>query len=165
MPIDEVAVMNCKSMQVVISAFVDNELSREESVRVQEHLKQCSSCRADYAGLLQLKGAVARLWMTLPLQGFEVRVMERIRRKEENQRMVRALLATAGKSMACSAILLTLISVGSAWLSLIGQEPLVFETVHRWAKNNTMSAGHLVFKESISADDMLVMALYREEVK
>ncbi|MBC8065376.1 MAG: zf-HC2 domain-containing protein, partial [Chlorobia bacterium] len=39
--------MNCKSVQIYLSAYLDGELSGQECLQVREHLGGCKDCRAE----------------------------------------------------------------------------------------------------------------------
>jgi len=46
--------MNCDYCKDRLSAFIDNELSSEERLRMEEHLKTCPSCAREAEALRQL---------------------------------------------------------------------------------------------------------------
>jgi predicted anti-sigma-YlaC factor YlaD len=52
--------MDCAQAQELITALVDDELSGSERAAIEEHLKQCSSCRFARAQELALKTEVQR---------------------------------------------------------------------------------------------------------
>jgi predicted anti-sigma-YlaC factor YlaD len=44
---------SCEHYRALIAGLLDNELTTEESVALNEHLIRCASCRADYEELRQ----------------------------------------------------------------------------------------------------------------
>ena len=44
---------SCEHYKTLIAGLLDNELTAEESVALNEHLIRCASCRADYEELRQ----------------------------------------------------------------------------------------------------------------
>ena len=42
---------NCDEFKGLLAGLLDNELSADESVRLNDHLIRCASCRADYESL------------------------------------------------------------------------------------------------------------------
>lgn len=68
--------MNCQKVSHLLSAFMDSELPGYEHRQVLVHLRDCSSCRCSYEGLLQLK-----------------RLLSNLRTKEPGQRLVNNILA------------------------------------------------------------------------
>jgi anti-sigma factor RsiW len=44
---------SCEHYRTLIAGLLDNELTAEESVALNEHLIRCASCRADYEELRQ----------------------------------------------------------------------------------------------------------------
>lgn len=53
--------MTCRTCRDRLSAYLDAELSADESAGVQEHLAQCSCCSAEYRALSETKRALASL--------------------------------------------------------------------------------------------------------
>lgn len=47
--------ISCPEMGIKIMALIDGELDQNEITRVQEHLKICNRCSADYASLKKVK--------------------------------------------------------------------------------------------------------------
>ena len=47
--------ISCPDMGVKIMALIDGELDRDEIILVQEHLKTCKRCSAEYASLKRVK--------------------------------------------------------------------------------------------------------------
>jgi anti-sigma factor RsiW len=73
--------MRCVDVRTKLQAYLDGELSPEESVLVGEHLDGCEPCRAEMARL----AAVAEALETWPLveepAGLTARVMAQVRRR------------------------------------------------------------------------------------
>ena len=51
----------CQSVQDLLSAYLDGELTSEEQTFVSTHLQSCEDCQAEYQQLLQLKQAFANM--------------------------------------------------------------------------------------------------------
>lgn len=45
--------MTCDEVQRLLSAYIDGELDEARRRAVEEHLKECESCRLDHATLLK----------------------------------------------------------------------------------------------------------------
>ena len=73
--------MNCETLEELISAYVDGEVSEEERQTVEQHVASCASCRAT----LQDFSTAQTFVRTLPTfdapQDFRQRVTERVERK------------------------------------------------------------------------------------
>jgi hypothetical protein len=48
----------CKKFQIMLSAYVDGELSPDQRKLVQEELESCEGCRAEYQSLLRMKALI-----------------------------------------------------------------------------------------------------------
>jgi predicted anti-sigma-YlaC factor YlaD len=80
--------MNCKSVQIYLSAYLDGELRGPESLQVREHLGSCSDCRAEESQLRALKQMLQGLPTYAPAKDFEDRLVENVMRRAEKRRRV-----------------------------------------------------------------------------
>jgi hypothetical protein len=71
--------MTCKGINNLLSAYLDGLLPREEKMRVEEHLKSCSLCSQDFAGLKKTVDLLQNLPEVEPPPFFEQRIMAAIR--------------------------------------------------------------------------------------
>jgi predicted anti-sigma-YlaC factor YlaD len=99
--------MKCIIYQELISAWLDNEISSFEKRELQEHLDQCSDCRAVWKSLSYLQEQILRL--TDPSVPDELwnQVTEEIRKDKQTEKVVllptaygRKLLEAKGESYA-----------------------------------------------------------------
>lgn len=70
--------MNCEQMTVLLSAWLDGELSVEEQQQMQAHLEQCPECRALFEQLQTLHTSFSDLEEIPAPEHFAQRVMTRI---------------------------------------------------------------------------------------
>lgn len=80
--------MNCKSVQLYLSAYLDGELSGQECLQVREHLCGCKDCREEEQQLRSLKHMLRGLPCYTPTQGFEDRLVSNVMRKSERRRVL-----------------------------------------------------------------------------
>jgi predicted anti-sigma-YlaC factor YlaD len=80
--------MNCKSVQIYLSAYLDGELRGPESLQVREHLGACSECRAEEQQLRALKQMLQGLPTYTPAQDFEDRLVANVMRRTERRRRI-----------------------------------------------------------------------------
>jgi anti-sigma factor RsiW len=66
--------MNCKNVQTSLSAYIDRELPREDSLDIREHLAGCDRCREEEASLLCLKQLLRDVPTFEPDSEFESRL-------------------------------------------------------------------------------------------
>jgi hypothetical protein len=52
--------MTCRDILSLLDDFIDHDLGAEVAARVQTHLDECPSCRAEYGRSLQLKALLQR---------------------------------------------------------------------------------------------------------
>ena len=52
---------SCESIQEKLSAYLDNELTQQDSQRVGVHLRECDRCRRTYEDFTRLRGDVGEL--------------------------------------------------------------------------------------------------------
>jgi anti-sigma factor RsiW len=70
--------MNCKSVQVYLSAYLAGELCGQECLDLRNHLSACPSCRAEEQELRQLKQLLRSLPNYQPTDGFEDRLVAKV---------------------------------------------------------------------------------------
>lgn len=75
--------MNCKSVQIYLSAYLDGELCGQECLQVREHLCGCADCRAEEQQLRSLKHMLRGLPNYNPSVGFEDRLVANVMSKSK----------------------------------------------------------------------------------
>ena len=75
--------MNCEQMTLLMSAWLDGELSEQEEKQMKEHLEQCPDCRALMEQLQTLHTSFTDLEEIPAPEGFADSVMERIARESK----------------------------------------------------------------------------------
>ncbi len=80
--------MRCKKVRVRLSSYLDGELSKKESIRIESHLQACPRCAEEFDGL----NAMGRLLDGLPGMeippGFEQRLTVAAGRRTARQRRI-----------------------------------------------------------------------------
>ena len=77
---------NCKDINNLLPAYLDDALSPSEKQRVEEHLAVCSRCRQDVADLSKAVSLLHNLEEVEPPPFFEQRIMAAIREEENKQK-------------------------------------------------------------------------------
>ncbi len=77
--------MNCKSVQIYLSAYLDGELCGQECLQVRDHLSGCSDCRAEEQHLRSLKHLLRGLPNYRPSEGFEDRLVSTVMNRTERK--------------------------------------------------------------------------------
>ncbi|MEW6040938.1 MAG: anti-sigma factor [Elusimicrobiota bacterium] len=70
--------MSCKKFRIILSSYVDGELTENEKTELLKHLDTCSGCRAELAGLNKVKKIFTLRNPVLPEDYFETRLAARI---------------------------------------------------------------------------------------
>ncbi|WP_416827353.1 anti-sigma factor family protein [Ectobacillus polymachus] len=83
-------------VEELLSAYVDDEISSDERMKVEEHLRTCESCQQQVQELTQMKQNISRAYFdVLPDDHFEALVMENISSyKEQLNRRKRRIHAS-----------------------------------------------------------------------
>lgn len=71
--------MNCKSVQVRLSAYVDRELTGTEMLAVRAHLSVCELCRIEEEGLREIKQILTATPIPEPPADFADRLVAAMR--------------------------------------------------------------------------------------
>jgi predicted anti-sigma-YlaC factor YlaD len=77
--------MNCKSVQIYLSAYLDGELGGQECLQVREHLCGCRDCRAEEQQLRSLKQMLRGLPTYAPSPEFENKLVSNVMQKAERR--------------------------------------------------------------------------------
>jgi len=70
--------MNCKNVQSLLSAFIDEELSGREMLDIREHLAECNDCSEELRCVLGVKRMLCASAVPEPSPGFEDRLVSRV---------------------------------------------------------------------------------------
>ena len=70
--------MKCKKIKKLLQLFIDNALTFSEKEMVEEHLKECSTCRAELKSLSSIVKMVGSLPEISPSPDFTEKVMSKI---------------------------------------------------------------------------------------
>ncbi|MCJ7645584.1 zf-HC2 domain-containing protein [bacterium] len=73
--------MSCKKFRVLSSAYLDQEITKDEEKKLLNHLKTCPDCARELEYLKQIKGIFLLKGKREPREFFETRLFERIKNK------------------------------------------------------------------------------------
>jgi anti-sigma factor RsiW len=68
--------LRCKDFEERISAFLDHELSKEETALVQRHMMRCDDCRGAIDGVRQIRATLQGLGALAAPAPFQLRIAE-----------------------------------------------------------------------------------------
>lgn len=97
--------MNCKTVQPLISAYLDHELSGSEMMIVREHIRCCEVCAQEEIELRELKYFMTELRIAEPDDAFAERILAMSFAQEPARRTV-DFAARAGIAFAAAACVL-----------------------------------------------------------
>ncbi len=102
--------MNCKNVQSLLSAFIDEELSGREMLDIREHLSECADCSQELRCVEGVKRLLGATRVPEPSAGFEDRLVSRVLAAapapSEKRISVLALTGIAAASMLATMLLL-----------------------------------------------------------
>jgi predicted anti-sigma-YlaC factor YlaD len=78
--------MNCKNIKKNLVSFLENELTEEQRVEIENHIKICPDCSRLLEEFSQLWGVVQRREKIQPSPYFWTRMMQRIGEYEEGRK-------------------------------------------------------------------------------
>ena len=70
--------MNCSYTHILISPYIDGELQEQDMRRLENHMKVCSKCRAEFEESKELHNLFANVDRLKTPYGFHTRVMANI---------------------------------------------------------------------------------------
>lgn len=113
------SVENCELYSDLISAYVDGELTDEDSARLQAHLNQCESCRALLSMMLSIHDTAPELEQEPPKELLS-RVMSSVSAEKKNKS---GGLSRFKFTIAAAVVALVVYAVGGPLDSLFPQTP------------------------------------------
>lgn len=75
---EECLFVNCRSAQQLISPYLDQQLTGAEMLAMQEHLKQCASCAAEYRQVCEVRLLLRSLSPVAPGKPLEPKIAQRV---------------------------------------------------------------------------------------
>jgi len=75
--------MSCKKFKILLSAYLDQEITQDEEKKLLNHLKTCLDCARELKYLKQMKRVFLLKEKKEPQEFFETRLFARIRSKRE----------------------------------------------------------------------------------
>lgn len=78
--------MNCRDVEACISAYTDNELTKEEEKEIREHLGKCKSCRTYYEFEVASKKTIASMTKVKAPEGLREKIIAGIKNKSYESR-------------------------------------------------------------------------------
>ena len=73
--------MSCKKFKILLSAYLDQEITQDEEKKLLEHLETCSACARELKYLKQTKRMFLLKEKKEPQEFFETRLFARIKNK------------------------------------------------------------------------------------
>jgi len=73
--------MSCKKFRILLSAYLDQEITKDEEKKLFNHLNTCADCSRELEYLKQIKRIFLLKGKREPREFFETRLFERIKNK------------------------------------------------------------------------------------
>ncbi len=155
--------MKCKNMKILLSAYADNELSKEDKDFIDEHVKSCKSCLNE----LEYYKKINKLLLynkenVEPAPFFETRLFSRINQKNSDLISSMKDYVFIAKKVACAGIGFLIILLILFFTLPDANKNQTYEEVQDYVlKNNLNSFEKKVMSESkVSSDDIIDFAVY-----
>ncbi|MCK4225790.1 zf-HC2 domain-containing protein [candidate division WOR-3 bacterium] len=73
--------MNCKKVEELLSSYIDGELERDDIIKVESHIKECSECKAKLEHYQSIKEMVKSIEIPSPSYRVERNIIGYARRR------------------------------------------------------------------------------------
>ncbi len=80
--------MNCEQVRDSISSYIDNELTKEEKIKFEAHIKECKDCYEEYRSIFEVVGKLSNVREKPMPEGFRSELkgkLENVARDQKNQ--------------------------------------------------------------------------------
>lgn len=155
--------MNCKKMALLISEYIDNELSQQERMLLESHLETCVECKIKLARLKKNDDMISVNKTSVTTPFFETRLQSRLDNMQTEPRSIFDLAKIEKRLLAVFTALLLIVSVitlksyyadtGNGYSDLISYVSGASTDASTDAAVNTVAG--LLDKQNIELDDMV----------
>lgn len=76
--------MNCHRARQLISPYLDQQLTGQQMLELQQHLAHCASCNAERLSIAEVKRLLRGLYATRPRPELSQRIVEQMMQQEQN---------------------------------------------------------------------------------
>jgi len=150
--------MKCQKIKILLSAYLDNELSQEEKELVNSHLAGCPFCSQYLNGLKTLKKILRPSRDFSPRPFFETRLMARIQEMEKNALFSPGFIRLARRTI--------LVALGFLFIAAIlaFTRPEIAGSISpdsyllSEVTTNTISENNFLPEKNITKEDVIVLA-------
>lgn len=156
--------MNCKKIGILLSAYVDHELSKKEEEFVNEHLKICSGCLQELEYLRRTKKLFLYKEKVEPLPFFKTRLFSLIREKAPVLSMPGEFVNMARRTIPVSFGILLIVSgifVTKTYLIDKAQSYQLMEN-YLFRDNLTLTERKVFLEPEISEEDLIFLVVYNK---
>ncbi len=156
--------MKCKKIKILLSAYIDRELTRKAEELVNEHLKTCQGCFHELDYLKQTKKLFSYKEKVEPLSFFETRLLNRVREKMPVVSMPEEFIYIARRAMFVSFSVL-LIVLGIFMIKTFFTEKVqIYQLIEDSLYQNDLSlTERKVFIEpEISENELIALVIYNQ---
>lgn len=155
--------MKCNQYELLLSAYLDNELDSDDRRRVCAHLADCPSCLKELDRLQNTKKLISGLGKREPAPFFETRLISRIRERESAPTMINDFIAAARKVIYLGiGILVITVGINRLFLSPADYNPNLESEEILLPANSTDIKGQIIMKTEITENDIMTLALFKE---
>src|SRR5579862_8446561 len=105
--------MNCKNVQSMLSAYIDDELGGQEMLVVREHVVMCHACADELQAVEGVKRLLSNSPIPEPSAGFENRLVKSVLAATKTPAEQRRLSLLALTGIAAASMLATLLFLSS----------------------------------------------------
>jgi predicted anti-sigma-YlaC factor YlaD len=106
--------MDCEQAGEMMSLRLDGRLESSKAMSLENHLRTCSTCRAEWGRLQALDSLLAAAPMVCPPLRVRVQVMARLNRRDQARRAI-----IGGTALALGTVALALLALAPALLGLL----------------------------------------------
>lgn len=75
--------LNCSSIRMLLSSYIDNELSESENFAVTEHISHCESCKKVLADMYKVRDMVKSVYAPKGDVDFSAKIMANIKHRKQ----------------------------------------------------------------------------------
>ena len=102
--------MSCNKFKILLSAYIDGEVTKEEEKKLLEHIKVCPACSREFENLRKIKNLFLLMEQKKPIEFFETRLFARMKERESKSGL--QVFGQLVKKLALAFLILFLLILG-----------------------------------------------------
>ena len=154
--------MNCKKIKILLSSYIDGELTEKEENIVKEHIKICHLCSQEIEDLKKIKRLFSYKEKIKPTPFFETKLLNRIYKEKSPVYIFKEFIGVARRTVSIGVMSLVFILAFIFGMSEINKNNS-YEEIQSYVFEESLSSFEktVLYETEITNDDVIYLTVYQ----